>query len=253
MAVQICGQVDIGDGMKPVGYYVQRSSGLFPAPYPQDHSKLERICQLFQLLGMFLAKCLQDGRLVDIPLSRSFFKFMCVSHATETDDVYQIEQSIEEGPTNEDDVRVDSNIDNQSRSDQELTDKEVAFQEMLLDSSSDKIMTAAMAMDDVCASTAGDPEKGVAEIESCEPVQSSTVGYSSYELPWYRGILDTQDFETLYPQHVKFHHQLLQLTHERNKIHENSQLTDIEKSKAEGELLLQVEGSDTPVRLEDLW
>ena len=110
-----------------------------------------------------------------------------------------------------------------------------------------------MAMDDVCASTAGDPEKGVAEIESHEPVQSSTIGYSSYELPWYCGILDAQDFESVYPQHVKFHHQLLQLTHERNKIRENPQLTDIEKSKAEGELLLQVEGSDTPVKLGDLW
>jgi len=239
--------------MKPVGYYVQRSSGLFPAPYPQDHSKLERICQLFQLLGMFLAKCLQDGRLVDIPLSKSFFKLMCVSRTTETDDVYQTEQSLEEGPTNEDDVKVDSNIDNQSQADQELTDKEVAFQEMLLESSSDKIMTAAMAMDDVCASTAGDPEKGVAEMESHEPVQGSTMGYSSYELPWYRGILDKQDFESVYPQHVKFHHQLLQLTHERNEIRQNPQLTDIEKSKAEGELLLQVEGSDTPVKLEDLW
>lgn len=239
--------------MKPVGYYIQRSSGLFPAPYPQGHSKLERICQLFHLLGIFLAKCLQDGRLVDIPLSSSFFKLMCVSHAIETDDVRQIEQSLEEGPTNEDDLRVDSNIDNQSRSDQELTDKETAFQEMLLESSSDKINTAAIAMDDVCASTAGDPEKGVAEIESCEPSQSSTAGYSSYELPWYRGILDTKDFESAYPQHVKFHSQLLKLTQERNKIYENPELSDTERQQAEKELLLQVEGSDTPVKLEDLW
>lgn len=239
--------------MKPIGYYVQRQSGLFPAPYPQNHSKLERICQIFHLLGIFLAKCLQDGRLVDIPLSRPFFKLMCTPPKLEsTVDVLHLEQFHEEGPTNEDDVKVDSNIDNQSHSSQELSYKEVAFQEMLLESSSDKIMTAAMAMDDVCASTAGDPEKGVAEMESHEPTNGHTEGYASHELPWYAGILDSQDFETVYPHHAKLLHHLTHLVNERNKIHENISLSEFEKLKAEGELHLQMEGTDTPVKLEDL-
>ncbi|XP_043929755.1 E3 ubiquitin-protein ligase HECTD1 isoform X1 [Protopterus annectens] len=71
-------QVDLGGGLKPPGYYVQRSCGLFTAPYPQDSDELERVTKLFHFLGIFLAKCIQDNRLVDIPLSKPFFKLMCL-------------------------------------------------------------------------------------------------------------------------------------------------------------------------------
>ncbi|XP_051775957.1 E3 ubiquitin-protein ligase HECTD1 isoform X9 [Erpetoichthys calabaricus] len=71
-------QVDLGGGLKPPGYYVQRSCGLFPAPFPQDSDELDRISKLFFFLGVFLAKCIQDNRLVDIPISKPFFKLMCM-------------------------------------------------------------------------------------------------------------------------------------------------------------------------------
>ncbi|XP_025058270.1 E3 ubiquitin-protein ligase HECTD1 isoform X6 [Alligator sinensis] len=71
-------QVDIGGGLKPPGYYVQRSCGLFTAPFPQDSDELERITKLFHFLGIFLAKCIQDNRLVDLPVSKPFFKLMCM-------------------------------------------------------------------------------------------------------------------------------------------------------------------------------
>ena len=52
--------------------------GLFPAPYPPDGGDtLERVVELFKFLGIFLAKSLQDQRLVDMPLSPLFLKFMC--------------------------------------------------------------------------------------------------------------------------------------------------------------------------------
>ncbi|KAM7155379.1 E3 ubiquitin-protein ligase HECTD1 isoform 14-T14 [Molossus nigricans] len=70
--------VDLGGGMKPPGYYVQRSCGLFTAPFPQDSDELERITKLFHFLGIFLAKCIQDNRLVDLPISKPFFKLMCM-------------------------------------------------------------------------------------------------------------------------------------------------------------------------------
>ena len=35
------------------------------------------MCRYFELLGMFVAKCIQDDRRVDLPLSRPFFKLMC--------------------------------------------------------------------------------------------------------------------------------------------------------------------------------
>lgn len=72
-------EVDIGEGVKPVGHYVQRSCGLFPAPLPQDCNKpsFKNVVSYFKFLGAFLAKCLQDGRLVDLPLSDAFLKIMC--------------------------------------------------------------------------------------------------------------------------------------------------------------------------------
>lgn len=71
-------QVDLGGGLKPPGFYVQRSCGLFPAPFPQDSEELERITKLFHFLGVLLAKCIQDNRLVDLPVSQPFFKLLCM-------------------------------------------------------------------------------------------------------------------------------------------------------------------------------
>ena len=48
-----------------------------PAPYPQSQVASE-VTELFRFLGCLLAKALQDGRLVDIPLSRPFLKLMCM-------------------------------------------------------------------------------------------------------------------------------------------------------------------------------
>ena len=69
--------MDIGDGVKPPGFYVQRECGLFPAPRPQDSADMERVQNLFMFMGFFFAKCIQDSRIVDIPLSRPFLKLMC--------------------------------------------------------------------------------------------------------------------------------------------------------------------------------
>lgn len=69
--------VDKGEGLKPPGFYVRSPSGLFPAPLPQDSPQSERIVQLFHIMGIFLAKALQDNRLVDLPLSKPFLKMLC--------------------------------------------------------------------------------------------------------------------------------------------------------------------------------
>lgn len=79
-------QIDLGDGVKPAGYYVQRSCGLFPAPLPQEGPIIEKAEQHFHMMGIFFAKCLQDQRLIDLPLSKSFLKMLCqgvvLAHAT---------------------------------------------------------------------------------------------------------------------------------------------------------------------------
>ena len=58
--------------------YVRKLEGLFPAPYSQTDSKLEEICQYFSLMGIYFAKCLLDKYLIDMPLSISFLKLLCV-------------------------------------------------------------------------------------------------------------------------------------------------------------------------------
>jgi E3 ubiquitin-protein ligase HECTD1 len=70
-------ELDMGEGKKPPGYYVVRPCGLFPAPLPQDSEICLRVTKLFWFLGVFLAKTLQDNRLVDLPLSYPFLKLLC--------------------------------------------------------------------------------------------------------------------------------------------------------------------------------
>lgn len=65
------------DGAKPIGYYVRRPSGLFPAPLPQNSETCNKVTEYFWFLGVFIAKVLQDGRLVDLPLSNSFLQLLC--------------------------------------------------------------------------------------------------------------------------------------------------------------------------------
>ncbi|XP_058814286.1 E3 ubiquitin-protein ligase Ufd4 isoform X3 [Topomyia yanbarensis] len=70
-------EIDLGEGSKPIGYYVRRSTGLFPAPLPQESEICDFVSNYFWFLGVFLAKVLQDGRLVDLPLSNSFLQLLC--------------------------------------------------------------------------------------------------------------------------------------------------------------------------------
>ncbi|VDK60585.1 unnamed protein product [Gongylonema pulchrum] len=60
-------------------YYVRRDGGLFPAPVPESSTESKRACDLFRVLGIFLAKVLQDGRLVDLPFAPSFLKVIASS------------------------------------------------------------------------------------------------------------------------------------------------------------------------------
>lgn len=56
--------------------FVSTSLGLFPRPWPPnaDSSQFKKVVEYFRLIGRVMAKALQDGRLLDIPLSISFYK-----------------------------------------------------------------------------------------------------------------------------------------------------------------------------------
>ncbi|CAK9179976.1 unnamed protein product [Ilex paraguariensis] len=60
---------------------IQAPLGLFPRPWPpnsdaSDGSKLYKVIEYFRLLGRVMAKALQDGRLLDLPLSTAFYKLV---------------------------------------------------------------------------------------------------------------------------------------------------------------------------------
>lgn len=55
--------------------------GLFPRPYPpnadlSDGSQFSKVIEYFRLVGRVMAKALQDGRLLDLPLSTPFYKLV---------------------------------------------------------------------------------------------------------------------------------------------------------------------------------
>ena len=63
--------------------FVHTSHGLFPAPYglewqSNNKEKFNYILELFHFMGIFIAKSLQDQRLVDMPFSMSFLKVLCL-------------------------------------------------------------------------------------------------------------------------------------------------------------------------------
>ncbi|XP_058098923.1 E3 ubiquitin-protein ligase UPL3-like isoform X2 [Magnolia sinica] len=55
--------------------------GLFPRPWPpnadaSDGTQFAKVIEYFRLLGRVMAKALQDGRLLDLPLSTAFYKLL---------------------------------------------------------------------------------------------------------------------------------------------------------------------------------
>lgn len=110
--------VDLGEGMKPPGYYVRRISGLFPAPLPQNAEICDKAVKYFWFLGVFLAKVLQDNRLVDLPLSKSFLKLMC--HGEIQNTVNERIGFVSVRKTTDDDIMTSSYISEESEKELEL-------------------------------------------------------------------------------------------------------------------------------------
>jgi len=61
--------------------FVQAPLGLFPRPWSpstevSEGSELYKVVEYFRLLGRVMAKSLQDGRLLDLPMSTAFYKLV---------------------------------------------------------------------------------------------------------------------------------------------------------------------------------
>lgn len=203
-------QIDIGLGIKPPGYYVQRSSGLFPAALPEDCSKLKPISKLFELLGTFLAKCIQDGRRVDIPLSDPFLKLMCFNQ-TDVVDVATTTSVVIEGEV-QDEVQACTtpNVSNKNASRNTDVDTSAEAKGKLI------------IVDDQEEVSRKDTSK-----ESIIHVTDNTK--LQWTLPWFAGILTLADIATIDSHRGKFLLELHEFIKKKKIILSDSTLSDQQK------------------------
>ena len=77
--------------------YVKPNNGLFPRPFGRyvKGSLLNKVKSRFRLLGKFLARALMDNRLVDLPLSVPFYKWMLgMEHCLTAADLEHIDPAL---------------------------------------------------------------------------------------------------------------------------------------------------------------
>ncbi|KAM4543153.1 E3 ubiquitin-protein ligase HECTD1 isoform 4-T4 [Odontesthes bonariensis] len=215
-------QVDLGGGLKPPGFYVQRSCGLFSAPFPQDSEELDGITKLFHFLGVFLAKCIQDNRLVDLPISQSFFKLLCMGDIKSNMSklLYQSRGSpqghMPERPQSQPFLLLSELQSEASTEESQETYSVGSFDE---DSKSEFIM---------------DPPK---------PKPPA----------WYHGILTWDDFQLVNPHRARFLKEVKELAVKRRQILANKSLSEDEKNTRLQDLMLRNPlGSGPPLSIEDL-
>uniref|UniRef100_A0AAY4A3Q0 E3 ubiquitin-protein ligase n=1 Tax=Denticeps clupeoides TaxID=299321 RepID=A0AAY4A3Q0_9TELE len=212
-------QVDLGGGLKPPGYYVQRSCGLFPAPFPQDSDELDRITKLFLFLGIFLAKCIQDNRLVDLPISQPFFKLLCMG---------DIKSNM-------------SKLLYQSRGGLSTTDSTGVERHFF-----SEIQSEASTEDGQDGYSLGSFD----EDSKCEFILDPP---KPKPPAWYHGLLTWEDFELVNPHRARFLREMKELAVKRRQILGNKSLCEDEKNTRLQDLMLKNPmGSGPPLSVEDL-
>ncbi|XP_069008939.1 E3 ubiquitin-protein ligase HECTD1 isoform X2 [Embiotoca jacksoni] len=215
-------QVDLGGGLKPPGYYVQRSCGLFPAPFPQDSEELERNTKLFHFLGVFLAKCIQDNRLVDLPVSQPFFKLLCMG---------DIKSNM-------------SKLLYQSRSSPQGHDPERPYlQPFLLLSEVQSEASTEESQETYSVGSFDEDSKSEFIMDPPKPKPPA----------WYHGILTWDDFQLVNPHRARFLKEVKELAVKRRQILASKSLSEDEKNTRLQDLMLRNPlGSGPPLSIEDL-
>uniref|UniRef100_A0A8C7QMZ8 E3 ubiquitin-protein ligase n=1 Tax=Oncorhynchus mykiss TaxID=8022 RepID=A0A8C7QMZ8_ONCMY len=211
-------QVDLGGGLKPPGYYVQRSCGLFPAPFPQDSDELERLSKLFLFLGVFLAKCIQDNRLVDLPISRPFFKLLCMGDIKSN--MSKLLYASRGGP-----LLLDP------------TEQHHHFSEIQSEASTEE------SLDTYSVGSFDEDSKSEFILNPPKPKPPA----------WYHGILTWEDFERVNSHRAKFLKEMKELAVKRRLILGNNSQSEDEKNTRLQDLMLKNPlGSGPPLSVEDL-
>lgn len=69
------GNSSVGNSSEHPGFWAS-PSGLFPRPWSGKSTAFSDVLQKFVLLGTVVAKALQDGRVLDLPFSKAFYKLI---------------------------------------------------------------------------------------------------------------------------------------------------------------------------------
>lgn len=204
---------------------------MFPAPIPSSSVKLNEVCKLFELLGLFLAKCMQDGRRVDIPLSESFLELMCFKQGLSGDELRQVpaksnitpEESLEAVlplTVNCEDLKADNNPASTNTGDEGATGKEILI---------------------INVEEGTSRKDSSKEDDSSEDIVQRLATHSTYQVtaPWFRGILTINDLCSLDSHRGKFLIKLQEFIKRKINIIHSASLSENQKKQAVSDLMFE--------------
>lgn len=243
---------------------MQHSFGLFPAPWPQDSPEIPRICHLFELLGMFVGKCIQDGRRVDLPLSNPLFKLMCVpggcvaqsSRLPNLSEEGRGEDGESESPQSEDSTDND-------RESNKIT--EVTHSNERLHSQQSRTSSGSGNGSEGAERREASLKEAELLLLSVEDTEISKDNNTKYEVtleelscgsedPWFDQILQPNDLVEVNPYRGEFLSQLRGIVAHRDAILNDDSLSNEEKERRLTEITLPGKQENLPgVKVEDLW
>ena len=210
---------------------------------------LNRICKLFQLLGMFVAKCIQDGRRVDMPLSNLFFKLMCSTSKTKKHCSTNRSLSIDSGSSQGDDDE-ESKEGQLRNEDDDIVPIQQDNSQASVDNNEDKLLEPENGSDDtsekemlILMETEEEASKDGSKEDFSIPMTENNssnirVDVNNPRSPWFSDILDRQDLYVLDPYRGKFLQELSELISKRDVIMRDSMLSQQQKKDKIGNLLI---------------
>ena len=203
---------------------------------------------------MFIAKCIQDGRRVDLPLSRPLFKLLCSSEvnsqggcgprggvAERQDSGGERQSPCNDTPPEENSDQT-SNVVEQAgpsgRSNRPQTPHPLNTSEGETSKEAEVLLCEEIPKDRSC-------KREVLTLQELE---------DSPEAPWFSGVLDRGDLEDINPYRAKFLNQLDKLVCEREKVLKQDDLSSREREDLLNQVVLPGDQENLPgTKLEDLW
>ena len=239
---------------------------------------------------MFVAKCIQDGRRVDFPLSQPFFKLLCTpwergvarsmgtpSDIEEEEPMAERDQNTPASQTvlrratspenlNEEEERVGSRNSNSSSAGGTQIQQNQRSELLILESGGVTPCNEA-SMRDLHHGEGGakgadldlleDEEVEISKDGGCKDDQVTLEhvdGEGAEEKSWFEDILESSDLVEVNPHLGRFLGQLEQLVVQRDAINSSEELSEEEKEQQTGILILPATEKNIPgTRLDDLW